>query len=380
MKLTLEIQGHQSGYSNSKGTETAWTHLWGKDSNGRFAKAKFYGARADAVNKSLHAKLGEGETVDMKRMVIVLDGEWKQEAAAEGKRPQRSFYVGVGVKEGTPVFKILDGLELEFTRLRKDALSVLENAEKLRGVGQLAMAYEAVGQLVAKIAGVPLDLTEFLAQAAADDAEYGQVAEAEFDPEAQAAATFARADRARDVAHETTAEKKPDPTDASEPAAEAASTETPSDPVYMDFGADEELGAAPTAEALREEDAIVIEDTPSPETPARDVLEDAPQPEEKAAEAFKEQAAAEETPEPAPAKAEPPKPQPVAAKQPPFASKPSFQPQRPVFQASKPFQRPEMPERQVAEPAARQQPEQHREEAEQKPQASVPSFSNRPRF
>lgn len=354
MKLTMEIQGHYAGVSESTkkpGEMVTYTAVWGTDTNGRYARAITYGTVAIALSKGINAMLGENEVVSSKRAVITLNGEWQTRSVTkDGKEEkQRTFVAREG--DNTPAFNILDGMALEAARLRNDATQSLRKAEKLRSSGQLALAYEAVAQFVANYAGVPLDLEKFLADNAADDEEFGAIAKAEADPEAAAAAHFARDDMAKGVVS-TAAEAAPaaDFTEEAEVPTEA-SDEEPQAP--MEFGApdDEVLGPDATVanESVAEEDAIVIDATPADET---DVLEDTP------ASVQAEQAVA---------------PQPAA---PAFGNRPPAFGNRSAFPqataASKPFSRPE-PVRQAPQPVARPVPS-----ADERP--ALPFGSRGPKF
>lgn len=338
MKLTMEIQGHYAGVSESTkkpGEMVTYTAVWGTDTNGRYARAITYGTVAIALSKAINAMLGENEVVSSKRAVITLNGEWQTRSVTkDGKEEKQRTFVAREA-ENAPAFNILDGMALEAARLRNDATQALRKAEKLRSSGQLALAYEAVAQFVANYAGVPLDLEKFLADNAADDAEFGAIATAEADPEAAAAAHFARDDVAKGIVS-TAAERAPatDSADKAEVLTEA-SDEEPQAP--MEFGAadDEVLGPDVTVanESVAEEDAIMIDATPADET---DVLEDTPAPVQA------EQATA---------------PQPAA---PAFGNRPPAFGSRPAFPAqtaagSKPFSRPE-PVRQAPQPVARPAP------------------------
>ena len=338
MKLTMEIQGHNSGVSASTkkpGEMVTWTSVWGADNNGRYARAKVYDTVAIALNKAINAMLGENEVVSGKRIVITFNGEWQSRKFMQNgkEETERAFYG----KESpnAPAFNILDGIALEAARLRNDATQALRRAEKLRSSGQLALAYEAVAQFVANYAGVPLDLEKFLADNAADDAEFGAIAKAEADPEAAAAAHFARDDMAKGLTSPV-----------AEPAEEAFSAEegealneTSEEEAQapMEFGAadDEVLGPDVTVadESVAEEDAIMIDATPADET---DVLDDI------STSVQVEQAAAPQPTVPA-----------FGTRPPAFANRPAFPTQ--AAAGSKPFSRPE-PVRQAPQPVARPVP------------------------
>lgn len=342
MKLTMEIQGHSSGESPSvkkPGEMVLWTTIWGFDSNGRYARVKTFDKVATALNASINSKLDKDEVVSGKRLVINLTGEWKTQ-----------IYVNDGKEEKSRVFwahefNILDGMALEAARLRRDAISTLHKAEKLRTSGQLALAYEAVGQFVANYAGVPLDLEKFLADSAADDAEFGASSGAvEIDPEALAAAHFAREDRVKESAVDTTKADAVAEADVEQTVSADEQTE-PQAP--MEFGADEVLGDDDAAVSdVLEEDAIVLDTSSDTD----DVLEDN-----------------------TPAQESAPKPEtPAFGQASPFGARPSaFQPQSAA--ASKPFSRPEI-SRQASQPVARPAPV-------AAPASSAPPFmASRPRF
>lgn len=366
MKLTMEIQGHYTGFSPHKqrpDEHVAYTAIWGTDTNGRYARAVMYENVALALNKSLNKMLSENEVISSKRIVVTLNGEWQTRTVVKDGKEEKQRNFVARESEHAKAFNILDGIALEAARLRNDATQALSKAEKLREKGQLALAYEAVAQFVANYAGVPLDLETFLADSAADDKEFGSTAHVDADPEALAAAHFAREDRVKETAEPVEAAHADN---ASEEAA-AAIDETPvetadfgapeaAEEPTTDFGADDEVlgptsAAAEASENVAEEDAIMID-----AAPVDDVLDDTP--------------------------AEPVRQAPV--QQPkgpgfqaatPFANRPQVPPQA----ASKPFSRPE-PTRQAPQPVARPVPSQ--EELTPPPQAAVPSFlaPRTPRF
>jgi metal-sulfur cluster biosynthetic enzyme len=355
MKLTMEIQGHYTGFSPHKqrpAEQVAWTSVWGNDSNGRYARAVTYGTVATALNKAINGMLSENEVVSSKRIVVTLNGEWQTRTVVkDGKEEKQRNFVAKET-EHAPAFNILDGIALEAARLRNDATQALRSAEKLRNSGQLALAYEAVAQFVANYAGVPLDLETFLADSEADDKEFGSTAHVDADPEALAAAHFAREDRVKETAAPTdTAATEHAPEEATETVddtpEETADFGAPEERT-AEFGADDEVlgptsAAAESSEDVAEEDAIMID-----AAPVDDVLDDSP------AEPVRQA----------------PAPQP---KGPAFQTATPFANRQPAPQqaASKPFSRPE-PVRQAPQPVARPVPSQ--DELSAPPQASVPSF------
>jgi hypothetical protein len=363
MKLTMEIQGHYTGFSPHKqrqDEQVAYTAIWGNDSNGRYARAVIYGTVALAFNKTLNGMLSENEVISSKRIVVTLNGEWQTRTVVkDGKEEkQRSFVAKES--EHAKAFNILDGIALEAARLRNDATQALSKAEKLREKGQLALAYESVAQFVANYAGVPLDLETFLADSEADDKEFGSTAHVDADPEALAAAHFAREDRVREApevvaASQHTAEGTDETVD--ESSEETVGFGSPeAEEQTADFGVDNEVlgptdGAVDAAENVAEEDAIMID-----AAPVDDVLDDTP------AEPVRQPEAPQQK-------------GPAFNAATPFANRPSIPPQA----GSKPFSRPE-PVRQVPQPVARPVPSQ--EELTPPPQAPVPSFlaPRTPRF
>ncbi|MCS4089604.1 hypothetical protein [Rhizobium sp. BK176] len=368
MKLTMEIQGHHTGFSphsQRPNEQVAHTTIWGNDTNGRYARARFYGSVALAFNAKIAAMLSENEVVSSKRFVVTLNGEWQTRTfVKDGKEEKQRSFVAKETEHAS-AFNILDGIALEAARLRNDATQALRKAEKLRNSGQLALAYEAVAQFVANYAGVPLDLESFLADNEADDKEFGSSAHVDADPEALAAAHFAREDRLRDAPespeasevaqsnpeeHTETVEATPEET------AGFGAPESAEEPT-ADFGADDEVlgptsAAAEASENVAEEDAIMID-----AAPADDVLDDTPV-------------------EPVLQSSAPQQKGPAFQTATPFANRPPLQQQAAT---SKPFSRPE-PVRQAPQPVARPVPSQ--EELSAPPQASVPSFlaPRAPRF
>jgi hypothetical protein len=327
MKLTMEIQGHNSGVSpHTKKPDEMVTYatVWGTDTNGRYARARLYGTVAIALNNKLAGMLEKDEVISAKRIAVTFNGEWQSRTVVkDGKEDhQRTFFPKEADK--TPAFFFLDGPALESARLRNDATQSLRKAEKLRSAGQLALAYEAVAQFVANYAGVPLDLEKFLADSAADDAEFGATAGVETDPEAAAAAHYAREDRVRDIPDEAKQEVNPPEASEEAPVQPALQEAAP-----MDFGADDEVlgpDISASSDNVPEEDAIVLDTAPADEV---DVLDDTP---------AKQTASLEAT-------------VPPAANPSPFGARSTFQPQ----QASKPFSRPE-PVREAPQPVARPVP------------------------
>jgi hypothetical protein len=269
MKLTMEIQGHYAGFSeNQKKPDGTVTHtvIWGTDTNGRYARAIAYGPVAIALSKQISALLGENEVIASKRAVITINGEWQTRIVTkDGKDEKQRSFVARVESDNIPAFKILDGMALEAARLRKDATDALARAEKLRSSGQLAFAYEAVAQFVANYAGVPLDLEKFLADSAADDAEFGAASHG-IDPEEAAAAHFAREDRIKDTA--TPAAEpitEPDVAEQDVVASQADNESEAPQKEAEEFGDFQEvLGAVDETvvnsdENVAEEDAIVID-------------------------------------------------------------------------------------------------------------------------
>jgi metal-sulfur cluster biosynthetic enzyme len=341
MKLTMELQGHYAGVSENTrkpGEMVTYTAIWGTDTNGRYARAITYGTVAVALSKSINAMLSENEVVSSKRAVVTLNGEWQTRSVTKNGKEEKQRNFVAREAENAPAFNILDGMALEAARLRSDATQALRKAESLRSKGQLALAYEAVSQFVANYAGVPLDLEKFLADNAADDVEFGAIANSDSDPEAAAAAHFARDDVAKGISP-SGAERNEQQTEATsaEEVVEAADETTNVDvQAPMEFGADDEvLGADAnfSNENVAEEDAITIDETPADET---DVLDDTS----------------------ATAQAEQEAPRQTASS--PFGSRPAAFGSRPGFPAqgavgSRPFSRPE-PVRQAPQSAARPVP------------------------
>lgn len=364
MKLTMEIQGHYAGVSESAkkpGEMVTYTAVWGTDTNGRYARAITYGTVAIALSKAINAMLGENEVVSSKRVVITLNGEWQTRSVTkDGKEEkQRSFVAREA--ENTPAFNILDGMALEAARLRKDAVDALGKAEKLRSSGQLALAYEAVAQFVANYAGVPLDLEKFLADSAADDAEFGATA-ATTDPEEAAAAHFAREDRVKDIAPPA-AEPNPEAELAAQEERTLEAAEANEVPLKEpeDFGDYQEvLGAvdasADANESVAEEDAIVIDAAPADEA---DVLDDNAAPEE---------------PVEAPQAAAQAAPASFGSRPPAFGGRPPAFGSQAAAPASKPFSRPEAA-RPAPQPVARPVPT-----ASERPSAPPFVTSRGPKF
>ena len=249
MKLTVEIQGHSCGQSDSTKApfkKVDWAAVWGSDSKNRTARAVVFGSAALALNTSIAAKMSKDEVLSSKRMVISLEGKWKS-----GEGGSRTFWADK--------FEILDGMALENARLRSEAVSALGRAEKLRKAGQLALAYEAVAEFTANFAGQPLDLASFLSDVSSDDADFGSVA-VDTDPEALAAAHFALEDGGPALNKSTD-----DEIDVS-----SGVDDAPAEPA-VGFGDDDpELGAVDTDEPIAEEAAIELADE------VKDVLDDAP--------------------------------------------------------------------------------------------------------
>lgn len=363
MKLTMEIQGHNAGVSESTkkpGEMVTWTAVWGTDTNGRYARAVTYGTVAIALNKAINAMLGENEVVSSKRVVITLNGEWQSRSVTRNGKEEKQRNFVAREAENAPAFNILDGMALEAARLRKDAVDALGKAEKLRSSGQLALAYEAVAQFVANYAGVPLDLEKFLADSAADDAEFGATA-ATSDPEEAAAAHFARVDHVKE-----TVEVASQPEPAAEAAAQEGATFGTVEPIETpqkepeDFGDYQEvLGAVDASveinESVAEEDAIVIDATPADEA---DVLDD-----HSAASEPVEQA---EAPQAAPTS--------FGSRPPAFGGRPSAFGSQAAAPASKPFSRPEAT-RPAPQPVARPVPT-----ASERPSAPPFAASRGPKF
>ncbi|MCV9963550.1 hypothetical protein OIU34_16730 [Pararhizobium sp. BT-229] len=366
MKLTMEIQGHYAGVSeNTKkpGEMVTYTAVWGTDTNGRYARAITYGTVAIALSKAINAMLGENEVVSSKRIVITLNGEWQSRSVTRNGKEEKQRNFVAREAENAPAFNILDGMALEAARLRKDAVDALGKAEKLRSGGQLALAYEAVAQFVANYAGVPLDLEKFLADSAADDAEFGATA-ATTDPEEAAAAHFAREDRVKETATVT----EPDP-EAEHAAQEGATfgtveaTETPQKEAEEFGDYQEVLGAvdasAEVNESVAEEDAIVIDAAPADEA---DVLDDTTA----AAEPVEQVAAPQAAPQATPAS--------FGSRPTAFGGRPSAFGSQAAAPASKPFARPEAA-RPAPQPVARPVPT-----ASERPSALPFGGSRGPKF
>lgn len=350
MKLTMEIQGHRSGESDNprrEGEKSTWTTIWGTDTNGRYARAMLYGPTAMALNAKIAAILDPSEVLATKRLVINLEGEWKSKVVKDVT--ERSFWG----KE----FNILDGMALEGARLRRDAKIALENAEKFRAGGQLGHAYEAVAQFVANFAGVPLDLDQFMADMVAEDVEFGAIAEA--NPEALAAAHFARADAVASRSISGLSPKQDTEENGVEAQPEVEGNEVPTEAVEaeaeqapMDFGSDDgEIGytGGDNDTDIAEEDAISLDASPVVEEV--DVLDDTPA------------STPAEEPVPAPSRAPPP----FAGGRPAFVPQTSFAPQQ-----AKRFERPELP-REAPQPSARIAPEVAAEQTER----PLPPFMRR---
>jgi hypothetical protein len=349
-KMTVEIQGHSTGFSPSKKNPeemVPWAAVHGLDTKGRHIRCVVYFNTAKALNSQLAKIAGNQEVTADLRIVAVFEGEFRTDISMVDGEERRSRSLHC------KSFDILDGLALENARLRRDAVAAISHAEKLRKNGQLALAYDSVGQFVARFAGVPLDLDEFLAASAADDAEFGAT-NLEADPEAIAAAHFAREDNraVEEVdAHDEGIEDSP-----AESVSDAVEVETAleaegetQDFAAQDFGAPEadlEFGAPETDEPLREEAAFEM--APAQDDPLEDFA-----PEEPSAPAVPE------TVDPAPARFSPgvggagtrPASRPFSmpampsaaerdaepeARKPPFAAAPPFASAPPPFAAASP--------------------------------------------
>jgi hypothetical protein len=273
MKLVMEIERYSPGQSASKkpgAPRIPYVKVSGIDRHGLPARAVLFNGRALAFNAEIARILGPEEVVDGKRLVVHLDGDWKTDTWTDDNgKEQRSRSFVVNAAEGEKAFQFLDGLNLEAARLRRDADVALTMAEKLRSQGNLAVAYEMVARFVANYAGKPLDLEAFLADAAADDREFGAVADNDIDFESDAAAHFALADAANGIVPEDSAEeeltveqieieeREAAPQDNEPPISEPGPSVGGADEV-QDFGPGE-IGIVETAEPRSEEGSMEID-------------------------------------------------------------------------------------------------------------------------
>lgn len=180
--MAVQVVGHEAG----KEDNVSWTRLDVANHRGKFV-VKFKGAKAENLTRDLMKTLAPGETIASKRLFVELIGEF-----TTFTKPGSTFKIRYFKAED---YKVVDGPSLALARMRGQAAEILQNSEMLRNAGAVGQAYKMLAAHLAEIAQIPLDLSEI---EGLDDALFGRMSDADegFDPEAAAAAHYARQDTA----------------------------------------------------------------------------------------------------------------------------------------------------------------------------------------
>jgi hypothetical protein len=145
--INLLVTSFETGVEN----DVRYTRIRGPYGNSTLP-VKVKGAMSAALNARLAATLSDGETIETKRLVVELTGEFKTFTNDAGQR--RRYF-------SADKFDVVQGPALELARMRREAADVLENAEILRKAGRIDQAYKMVSTTFAEFARVALDLSDF---------------------------------------------------------------------------------------------------------------------------------------------------------------------------------------------------------------------------
>lgn len=145
--INLLVTAFETGVEN----DVRYTRIRGPYGNSTLP-VKVKGAMSAALNARLAATLSDGETIETKRLVVELTGEFKTFTNDAGQR--RRYF-------SADKFEVVQGPALELARMRREAADVLENAEILRKAGRIDQAYKMVSTTFAEFARVALDLSDF---------------------------------------------------------------------------------------------------------------------------------------------------------------------------------------------------------------------------
>jgi hypothetical protein len=268
MKIVLEITGLTSGKIETSNRN--WLRLNVRDRGGRNEVAVCFDQAAENVEKAVMRLVPEGEDVASQRLLVDLTGEFRDgRQIVRGGKP-------VVRQDGSPVlsrqfwiesFRLLTGPQLEKARMQRDADLRLTRAEKLAADGDFKGAYRVLGEFAANLCARPFEMAETTDENLEDEI-FGDTSEAELtssitpagqdNPEAAAAAIFAREDAVADAP--VTAEAKP------EPVPEASND-------VLDDNPAPEAEAAPVVEA-----PAIAPEAPAVEEPAQEAPQAAPAP------------------------------------------------------------------------------------------------------
>lgn len=175
--ITLLVTSHETGTENNQ----RYTRIVGPY-GGRSLPVKVRGNMAAALNARLSATLSEGETIESKKLFVELTGEFVTFTNAQNQR--RRYF-------SAEKFEVVQGPALELARMRREAASVIENAEMLRKAGRIDQAYRMVATTFAEFGQVPLDIADL-----DDDHLIGELAEPPVNAEKAALAQLAMEDAA----------------------------------------------------------------------------------------------------------------------------------------------------------------------------------------
>jgi len=271
MKLTLEINGLQSGKSSKEDNPYDWTTITGHTAKGVKCYAKAYDDTGLALEREIVKHTPSGEEIGTTRIVVQMTGEWRDgkpyKRASDGKTVTNRYF-------RISTFDILTGPQLELARLKRDLAAKLTLAEDLRASGRMGLAYRTIAEFAAVISNRELDLDDIAVSEEADEVVYGEPDAASSDPEAAAAARFASMDKVA----EPMSIAKPAPS-----AVPAASDQLDADSAEPEAEIAEAAGDQPddndetaeTEEAQEERDVL---DDNAPEAEEEQVEESQPEP------------------------------------------------------------------------------------------------------
>ena len=268
--MAVQVVGHEAG----KEDNVSWTRLDVANHRGKFV-VKFKGSKAENLTRDLMKTLAPGETIASKRLFVELIGEF-----TTFTKPGSTYKIRYFKAED---YKVVDGPSLALARMRGQAAEVLQNSEMLRSAGAVGQAYKMLAAHLAEIAQIPLDLSEI---DDLDDALFGRMSDADegFDPEAAAAAHYARQDAAAsELAAQEDAEIPVAPAPEIEPASDIDLDDIPMSAADADDISSLELSdaleiaedAADGAYASQyEEDASAVADVPEDDEDSTDDQEE----------------------------------------------------------------------------------------------------------
>src|SRR3546814_8312106 len=149
MKTIVEVEDFKFGHFERDGAEKAYARIGGRDSRGRWLSAVAFDNKAHALNREMENLTPSGQDISGMRFAVELTGEFRDgrpRQRADGSTTRtRSFFVAS--------YHVLTGPALELTRLRRDAVEVMERAAEAAASNDHQVAYDALNGFLARITG-----------------------------------------------------------------------------------------------------------------------------------------------------------------------------------------------------------------------------------